>query len=54
MNELDGDDALVETVGSMRFPNATHPAAADFRVDDIRSDLAPDQGRFANSLKIDH
>src|ERR1700691_1134682 len=53
MNELDGDDAFVQSIGSMRSPNAAHPAAANFRVDDVGSDLAPDQGGFADPLKID-
>lgn len=53
VDELNGDDALVETIGSMCLPDAAHPTAANFCIDDVGSNLAPDQRGFADPLKID-
>jgi hypothetical protein len=43
VHEFDGDYPLIPAVGAMRAPHAAHAAAADFGIDHVLPDVAPDQ-----------
>src|SRR6185369_5657401 len=45
MDELERDVPFEAAVRPPRSPDATHPATATLRVDDVRANLSPDEAR---------